>query len=332
MTLAKPTRPWCHALPAPSAAPVEVSTKMWCLWVSQAGSMYTCKDTSIKCKHTQDSDINAYSSLSPAYNDKIVAFLRQPNIFEILQERQPELARNHSLKYVSHSLFSSPFLLLSFIAFLFSPTLSLPLQPTALSSSTSVILNTQLTFNPNGLCQLTSWRVCVCVCVRAGRRCSLYAVRVSVGWLVSLATLTSSCCWGESHCMCLCEGVGDWLMVTCENYDLLASRNTSRIPILSTYVLKSLVSIVLYVCSFLAVLCVRTSLLSPAYLRRRWCHMYHHYSTKLTASRLLRAPLVSLHLILCLHHHNCTKFVCLCLLNSYLFITFHPPWGLVYIV
>lgn len=34
-----------------------------------------------------------------AYNDKIVAFLRQPNIFEVLQERQPSLARNHSLKY-----------------------------------------------------------------------------------------------------------------------------------------------------------------------------------------------------------------------------------------
>ncbi|XP_056109411.1 E3 ubiquitin-protein ligase HECW1 isoform X2 [Rhinichthys klamathensis goyatoka] len=33
-----------------------------------------------------------------AYNDKIVAFLRQPNIFEVLQERQPSLARNHSLK------------------------------------------------------------------------------------------------------------------------------------------------------------------------------------------------------------------------------------------
>ncbi|KAJ8012435.1 hypothetical protein DPEC_G00042740 [Dallia pectoralis] len=33
-----------------------------------------------------------------AYNDKIVAFLRQPNIIEILQERQPELIRNHSLK------------------------------------------------------------------------------------------------------------------------------------------------------------------------------------------------------------------------------------------
>uniref|UniRef100_A0A8C2JRP4 E3 ubiquitin-protein ligase n=1 Tax=Cyprinus carpio TaxID=7962 RepID=A0A8C2JRP4_CYPCA len=33
-----------------------------------------------------------------AYNEKIVTFLRQPNIFEILQERQPELIRNHSLR------------------------------------------------------------------------------------------------------------------------------------------------------------------------------------------------------------------------------------------
>ncbi|XP_062303719.1 E3 ubiquitin-protein ligase HECW2 isoform X1 [Osmerus eperlanus] len=33
-----------------------------------------------------------------AYNDKIVAFLRQPNITEILQERQPEFIRNHSLR------------------------------------------------------------------------------------------------------------------------------------------------------------------------------------------------------------------------------------------
>ncbi|XP_073722336.1 E3 ubiquitin-protein ligase HECW2 [Misgurnus anguillicaudatus] len=33
-----------------------------------------------------------------AYNDKIVAFLRQPNVFDILQERQPELMRNHSLR------------------------------------------------------------------------------------------------------------------------------------------------------------------------------------------------------------------------------------------
>uniref|UniRef100_H3DKG2 HECT-type E3 ubiquitin transferase n=1 Tax=Tetraodon nigroviridis TaxID=99883 RepID=H3DKG2_TETNG len=39
-----------------------------------------------------------YQDLVPvAYNDKIVAFLRQPNILDILQERQPELARNHSL-------------------------------------------------------------------------------------------------------------------------------------------------------------------------------------------------------------------------------------------
>ncbi|XP_038605658.1 E3 ubiquitin-protein ligase HECW2 isoform X2 [Tachyglossus aculeatus] len=33
-----------------------------------------------------------------AYNDKIVAFLRQPNILEILQERQPGLPRHHSLR------------------------------------------------------------------------------------------------------------------------------------------------------------------------------------------------------------------------------------------
>uniref|UniRef100_A0A7N6B012 HECT-type E3 ubiquitin transferase n=1 Tax=Anabas testudineus TaxID=64144 RepID=A0A7N6B012_ANATE len=33
-----------------------------------------------------------------AYNDKIVAFLRQPNIFEILQERQSDFSRNHSLR------------------------------------------------------------------------------------------------------------------------------------------------------------------------------------------------------------------------------------------
>ncbi|KAM8806674.1 E3 ubiquitin-protein ligase HECW2 [Eudromia elegans] len=40
-----------------------------------------------------------YQDMVPvAYNDKIVAFLRQPNIFEILQERQPELTRNHSLR------------------------------------------------------------------------------------------------------------------------------------------------------------------------------------------------------------------------------------------
>uniref|UniRef100_A0A6Q2XNG5 HECT-type E3 ubiquitin transferase n=1 Tax=Esox lucius TaxID=8010 RepID=A0A6Q2XNG5_ESOLU len=46
---------------------------------------------------------NIVSALSLAYNDKIVAFLRQPNIIEILQERQPELIRNHSLKYFIRS-------------------------------------------------------------------------------------------------------------------------------------------------------------------------------------------------------------------------------------
>ncbi|XP_053570521.1 E3 ubiquitin-protein ligase HECW1 [Bombina bombina] len=37
-----------------------------------------------------------------AYNDKIVAFLRQPNIFEMLQERQQSLARNHALREKIH--------------------------------------------------------------------------------------------------------------------------------------------------------------------------------------------------------------------------------------
>ena len=33
-----------------------------------------------------------------AYNDKVVAFLRQPNIMDILKERQPSLMDNHKLK------------------------------------------------------------------------------------------------------------------------------------------------------------------------------------------------------------------------------------------
>ncbi|XP_051998518.1 E3 ubiquitin-protein ligase HECW2-like [Xyrauchen texanus] len=41
---------------------------------------------------------NSQDLVPVAYNEKIVAFLRQPNIFEILQERQPELVRNHSLR------------------------------------------------------------------------------------------------------------------------------------------------------------------------------------------------------------------------------------------
>ncbi|XP_071386404.1 E3 ubiquitin-protein ligase HECW1-like [Centroberyx affinis] len=39
---------------------------------------------------------------APSYNDKIVAFLRQPNIFDMLQERQPSLGRNHALREKIH--------------------------------------------------------------------------------------------------------------------------------------------------------------------------------------------------------------------------------------
>ncbi|NXR04871.1 HECW2 ligase, partial [Sagittarius serpentarius] len=47
-----------------------------------------------------------YQDVVPvAYNDKIVAFLRQPNIFEILQERQPDLTRNHSLRDILEVFF-----------------------------------------------------------------------------------------------------------------------------------------------------------------------------------------------------------------------------------
>ncbi|XP_058482090.1 E3 ubiquitin-protein ligase HECW1 [Solea solea] len=42
------------------------------------------------------------SHLGPSYNDKIVAFLRQPNILELLQERQPSLSRNHALREKIH--------------------------------------------------------------------------------------------------------------------------------------------------------------------------------------------------------------------------------------
>ncbi|XP_051785043.1 E3 ubiquitin-protein ligase HECW1-like isoform X2 [Erpetoichthys calabaricus] len=43
-----------------------------------------------------------HDSVPLAYNDKIVAFLRQPNIFEMLQERQPSLSRNHALREKIH--------------------------------------------------------------------------------------------------------------------------------------------------------------------------------------------------------------------------------------
>ncbi|XP_033914568.2 E3 ubiquitin-protein ligase HECW1 isoform X2 [Acipenser ruthenus] len=45
---------------------------------------------------------NHHDAVPLGYNDKIVAFLRQPNIFEILQERQPSLARNHALREKIH--------------------------------------------------------------------------------------------------------------------------------------------------------------------------------------------------------------------------------------
>ncbi|XP_035005748.1 E3 ubiquitin-protein ligase HECW2 isoform X2 [Hippoglossus stenolepis] len=41
---------------------------------------------------------STFTSANRAYNDKIVAFLRQPNIFEILQERQADITRNHPLR------------------------------------------------------------------------------------------------------------------------------------------------------------------------------------------------------------------------------------------
>ncbi|XP_010883997.2 E3 ubiquitin-protein ligase HECW1 isoform X2 [Esox lucius] len=52
----------------------------------------------IRSQYQQDS-----TALSiPSYNDKIVAFLRQPNVFEMLQERQPSLVRNHVLREKIH--------------------------------------------------------------------------------------------------------------------------------------------------------------------------------------------------------------------------------------
>ncbi|XP_061923801.1 E3 ubiquitin-protein ligase HECW2 isoform X3 [Entelurus aequoreus] len=48
-----------------------------------------------------------YQDVVPvAYNDKIVAFLRQANIYEILQERHPELPRNSSLNLFEEEVMS----------------------------------------------------------------------------------------------------------------------------------------------------------------------------------------------------------------------------------
>ncbi|XP_044032436.1 E3 ubiquitin-protein ligase HECW1 isoform X2 [Siniperca chuatsi] len=52
----------------------------------------------IRSQHHTDSQ----QLTTPSYNDKIVAFLRQPNIFDMLQERQPSLSRNHVLREKIH--------------------------------------------------------------------------------------------------------------------------------------------------------------------------------------------------------------------------------------
>ncbi|KAG7455422.1 hypothetical protein MATL_G00256570 [Megalops atlanticus] len=48
----------------------------------------------VRSQHHQDTP--------QTYNDRIVAFLRQSNIFELLQERQPSLSRNHALRQKVH--------------------------------------------------------------------------------------------------------------------------------------------------------------------------------------------------------------------------------------
>ncbi|XP_072858686.2 E3 ubiquitin-protein ligase HECW1 isoform X11 [Pogona vitticeps] len=62
--------------------------------------------TAIRNQHHHESspleDKSYAGCQTHAYNDKIVAFLRQPNIFEMLQERQPSLARNHALREKIH--------------------------------------------------------------------------------------------------------------------------------------------------------------------------------------------------------------------------------------
>uniref|UniRef100_A0AAR2LA04 HECT-type E3 ubiquitin transferase n=1 Tax=Pygocentrus nattereri TaxID=42514 RepID=A0AAR2LA04_PYGNA len=65
-----------------------------------AGEVSTRRLVSPSCPTHLFTPPTKSSLLAPpsAYNDKIVAFLRQPNIFEILQERQPEFSRNHSLR------------------------------------------------------------------------------------------------------------------------------------------------------------------------------------------------------------------------------------------
>ncbi|KAK7881511.1 hypothetical protein WMY93_029920 [Mugilogobius chulae] len=48
------------------------------------------------------SEVSRNPNVPPSYNDKIVAFLRQPNIFDMLQDRQPSLSTNHALREKIH--------------------------------------------------------------------------------------------------------------------------------------------------------------------------------------------------------------------------------------
>ncbi|XP_049605461.1 E3 ubiquitin-protein ligase HECW1 isoform X1 [Syngnathus scovelli] len=48
--------------------------------------------------------VDPQQSNAASYNEKIVAFLRQPNIFDMLQERQPNLNRNYALREKIHYL------------------------------------------------------------------------------------------------------------------------------------------------------------------------------------------------------------------------------------
>uniref|UniRef100_A0A8C4DXY5 HECT-type E3 ubiquitin transferase n=1 Tax=Dicentrarchus labrax TaxID=13489 RepID=A0A8C4DXY5_DICLA len=59
---------------------------------------HTCAINTDLLHHAADSQ----QLTAPSYNDKIVAFLRQPNIFDMLQERQPSLSRNHALREKIH--------------------------------------------------------------------------------------------------------------------------------------------------------------------------------------------------------------------------------------
>lgn len=123
-----------------------------------------------------------------------------------------------------------------------------------------------------------------------GRRCSSFAMRGSMGWLVSLVTLTSSCCWGET-CMCVNVRAGNWSFIL-EKHSTRPSLAQVKISMIYVCWLIRIIPITVVLHPCLCALTVCMSLLTPVYLKRRWCHTYRHYFTPVTASPLLRAPLV----------------------------------------